>query len=370
MARSTACAPDTEWWSCFLTDHHGGSYAFHRPAMYGDKHIARALLALALASTNAGCGASPAPVAPPPLATTGGEVPEVDEREAQRAHAEREAQARRIRELESRLALHAAESDQLRRELESRAEPDTSPQRDVVTLGDTRRARPAPPPPDDVEEVVEGDEGPRPMLRLYGPVPAESFAFGPPAEAPRVAASMPASLSMPAALPMGTLGALPVMPGGSAAVPAIPHMPMAVSSLPPAPMASLPPAPTATPSIDAGAQQYRAALALVTTRRFDEALSSLEAFVLAHPRHAYADNAQYWRGEILFLRHDFAASAAQFETMVRLYPRGNKVPDALLRLGTCYERMGQAARARDVLRRLRTEHPGTVAARLANREET
>ncbi len=55
--------------------------------------------------------------------------------------------------------------------------------------------------------------------------------------------------------------------------------------------------------------------------------------------------------------------------MIEHFPHGNKVPDALLRIGFCLERLGESERAREVFRRVREQYPGTVAARTASRED-
>jgi tol-pal system protein YbgF len=153
------------------------------------------------------------------------------------------------------------------------------------------------------------------------------------------------------------------MPPGSdpeAGVPPIPTAPVPV-------LASSPP--INVPVEDPGAAAYRAALAHLSARRFDQALSAFDAFVRQYPRHPYADNALYWRGEIHYARRDYRSALASFSAMLERYPNGNKLPEALLRVGLCYERMGERDRARRVFERLRTLYPHSVAARMASRED-
>jgi tol-pal system protein YbgF len=145
-------------------------------------------------------------------------------------------------------------------------------------------------------------------------------------------------------------------------VPAIPEAPIAVAA--PAPVA--PPAPRRD---DAAVAAYRAALSDLAARRLDEALAGLDAFLRAHPRHPYADNALYWRAEIHYARRDYRGALVELSALIERYPSGNKVPDALLRIGLCHERMGDRARARQVFQRLRTQYPDSVAARMASRED-
>lgn len=325
------------------------------------------LLACALEAPAAvGCGGPPPMTTEPSTApTTGGEVVERARIEALETEAAR--RERRIRELESRLALADAEVRELRHEAEQR-EDDVARDRsrDIVRIG-------APASPESAEEVeVEADDGPRPVLRLYGdPAPPPLMAYQPPDAAsgamgiarPLPAATLPTYLQAPPP----ALGQLPVvaMPG-SAGVPPIPDRPISVLPAPPA-------APSIAPrgaGTDAVVREYQHALGHVAARRFDEALGALDAFLRAHPQHPYADNAMYWRAEVRYAQRDYAGAERELLEMLRRYPRGNKVPDALLRLGFCRQRQGDVEGARVYFRRVRAEYPGTIAARLASREDT
>ncbi len=333
---------------------------------------ARALLvACALAGAPlVGCGASTTTPAPQPLATAGGEVaddPAVRVEVLETAAVRRD---RRIRELESRLALADAEVRDLRHEVAQAEDRDASLA--VVRIGDAHRVA-AVAPEEDVEPAEppqeEVDTGPRPVLRLYGE-PSYELGSAPIASVdPGIARPMqaPAAYTGGAYLPApppGALGRLPVAAiGGSTGVPPIPVRPLTVMPQAPAPG----PRRAADDSV---VREYQAALGHVAGRRFDEALGALDAFLRAHPQHPYADNAMYWRGEVLYARRDYDAAERELAEMVRRFPQGNKVPDALLRLGFCRQRQGDVEGARTYFRRVRAEHPGTVAARLASREDT
>jgi len=160
---------------------------------------------------------------------------------------------------------------------------------------------------------------------------------------------------------------LPVLAAGSNAtgVPAIPAVPVEVRGS----TAPVAPASPPRPEADAATEQYRVALRHLTERRISEASAGLDRFVAEHPGHPHADNAMYWRAEIDYTRRDYAAALRRFSGLIERFPRGSKVPDALLRIGLCYERMGQRSRARRVFSRLRQQFPNTVAARMASRED-
>lgn len=113
------------------------------------------------------------------------------------------------------------------------------------------------------------------------------------------------------------------------------------------------------------ANDYRAAVELVKTARYDEAVAALRAFIAAHPRHDYADNAQYWLGEAFYARKDYARALTEFRAVIEVYPRGNKVPDALLKVGYCYQALGQGEKARAVLEQVVNLYPKSEPAMLA-----
>ena len=119
---------------------------------------------------------------------------------------------------------------------------------------------------------------------------------------------------------------------------------------------------SASPSAD-----YRAAVALVKAGKHHEGQVALRAFIKAHPRHDYADNAQYWLGEDYYLQKDYAHALAEFRATIDKYPRGNKVPDAFLKVGDCYRELGEADASRDALHDLVARFPRSESAAIATR---
>jgi tol-pal system protein YbgF len=143
--------------------------------------------------------------------------------------------------------------------------------------------------------------------------------------------------------------------------------PSDVPAIPTAPVTVLSAAPTETDSV---ALEYQAALRRLSERDLTGALEALGRFATAHPEHPYADNALYFRGEIHYAGHQWRAAIDELEQLVVRYPHGGRVADALLRIGMCWERLGDSARAERYFVRVRTEHPESSAARMAEREDT
>lgn len=118
----------------------------------------------------------------------------------------------------------------------------------------------------------------------------------------------------------------------------------------------------------AAVQAYGDALSLVRADRCHDALIAFASFVSRWPDHPHADNAMYWRGECLLRLGETRQGIEEFNSLLRRYPSGNKVPDALLKLFLTWRRLGDEARASEAALRLLNEFPGTDAARRAHAE--
>jgi tol-pal system protein YbgF len=124
------------------------------------------------------------------------------------------------------------------------------------------------------------------------------------------------------------------------------------------------PAPVA-PRDDAATDEYKGAVDLVKGGNLPEAIAALRGFLAKHPRHDYADNAQYWLGEAHYAQKDYPRALIEFRNVIETYPRGNKVPDALLKVGYCYQALGQAEKSRAVLEQVVNLYPKTEPAAIA-----
>ncbi len=98
-------------------------------------------------------------------------------------------------------------------------------------------------------------------------------------------------------------------------------------------------------------------------KKYDEGLAALAAFLVKWPDHPNAGNATYWRGECFYAKGDYARAAEQFEGTIARFPFHNKVPDALLKLGATYEKLGDAGRSTAALARLKRDYPRSEAAK-------
>lgn len=107
---------------------------------------------------------------------------------------------------------------------------------------------------------------------------------------------------------------------------------------------------------------YQVAFELLKAGRYGEARQSFEQFLVAHPGHELAANAQYWLGEVHYVEHDYEAALAAFERVLSAYPQARKASDALLKAGYCQYELKRYAAARASLERVTGDFAGTQAA--------
>lgn len=142
-----------------------------------------------------------------------------------------------------------------------------------------------------------------------------------------------------------------------------PHgTPVVVASVSP----SLPEAPeVAGPVVDPSGdpmKMYQRAFSLFQAKRWNDAIAAFREFVAAHPKHEYADNALYWIGECFYTQQDYSKAIAEFQKIPELYPGGNKVPDAMLKIGIAYLGLDDKRSAQKTLTQLIDAYPQSSAA--------
>lgn len=110
---------------------------------------------------------------------------------------------------------------------------------------------------------------------------------------------------------------------------------------------------------------YRAAIKLLEEGKAGDAATTLQTITQDHAAHVLAPNAHYWLGEIAYDARDYAAAITFFQNVLDRYPKSNKAPDALLKMGKCRERMGQIEQAMETYREVMQKFPDSRAAKLA-----
>jgi tol-pal system protein YbgF len=123
-----------------------------------------------------------------------------------------------------------------------------------------------------------------------------------------------------------------------------------------------------TPAAGDGAMStYKDAYAALQRHDHLAAVQGFSDFLAKYPRHDYANNAQYWLGETYYDQADYKAALSEFRKVIKQYPTGIKVPDALLKIGFCYGKLGDPVAAKDVLAQVVQIYGKSDAARLAQK---
>lgn len=112
--------------------------------------------------------------------------------------------------------------------------------------------------------------------------------------------------------------------------------------------------------------QYEFAMGVLRQAQREQAeLSGAEqawrAFIAANPSHRLTGAAQYWLGETFYARRDYQSATATFAEGIQKYPRSDKAPDLMLKLGMSLGQLNRKAEACGTLGELDKRHPQALA---------
>ena len=88
----------------------------------------------------------------------------------------------------------------------------------------------------------------------------------------------------------------------------------------------------------------------------------------AYPKSRYAENAHYWLGECYFAEKKFDEAILELDEVIKNYPKGNKVPDALLRQGMAFLEMNDTTNAKLILKEVVKRFPKSDQANRARKK--
>jgi tol-pal system protein YbgF len=113
-------------------------------------------------------------------------------------------------------------------------------------------------------------------------------------------------------------------------------------------------------------KDYDQALALLRDGRYTDAADAFQTFLQKYPQSEYADNAQYWLGEVYYVTRQFPLAQEAFGRVRSDYAESTKSGDALLKTGYIQYELKQWSKARATLNQVVKDYPGSTAARLAD----
>ena len=133
------------------------------------------------------------------------------------------------------------------------------------------------------------------------------------------------------------------------------EVPMTGAAPPPVPPVS--DSPVASAQVPASAPpEFRDGMDSMRRNDNQGAIQKLREFLRKAPKSDLADDAQYWIGEAYFAGKDYNRAILEFNEVLLRYPKGDKVPAALLRQALAFAELGDKVDARLVLQKLVSEH--------------
>ena len=185
----------------------------------------------------------------------------------------------------------------------------------------------------------------------------------------KAAESGRAVAAAPGGLPPGYAARVQKGPSGPAPAPsAVPAPPKVTAVTPQRPIGAAPVQQKQQMTLPPGTpkEQYDYAFSLLTQRDVVNAEAAFSAFVATHPNHRLAGNALYWLGETHYVRKNYGEAARVFLDSYRRYPKGNKAPDNLFKLGKSLAAVGEKDSACAAFKKLKEAYPTANARILSN----
>ncbi|ABI39437.1 conserved hypothetical protein [Shewanella sp. MR-4] len=140
------------------------------------------------------------------------------------------------------------------------------------------------------------------------------------------------------------------------------------ASTPATPAAAAASANAAASSLSETASYESAVNLVLKERKYDDAIPAFRAFIKQYPDSVYAANANYWLGQLLFNKSEFAEAKQAFNTVVTRFSDSNKRGDSLVKLGMIAEKTGDKAGATQYYQQVVKDYANSAAARIAQQQ--
>lgn len=104
-------------------------------------------------------------------------------------------------------------------------------------------------------------------------------------------------------------------------------------------------------------EQYKFAVSFIKVGDYDTAELALREFVDNNPKHELAGNAQYWYGETFRVRQLYQDAASAYLDGYQKYPKSNKAPVNLLKLGVMLVQIGEKEQGCSMILGIKDQYP-------------
>ena len=104
-------------------------------------------------------------------------------------------------------------------------------------------------------------------------------------------------------------------------------------------------------------KQYKFATSFLKVGDYSTAERAFREFVLSNPEHKLAGNAQYWYAETFRIRQLYTDAAAAYLEGYQKYPKGEKAPVNLLKLGVSMVQIGEKDQGCKMINGVEKQYP-------------
>ena len=105
---------------------------------------------------------------------------------------------------------------------------------------------------------------------------------------------------------------------------------------------------------------------MIRERQFDQAETAFANFVNSYPNNSLTGNGYYWLGEVKLVQGKSREALDAFSTVIQRFPGHSKEQDALYKLGTVSDQIGDTANAsKSYLQDVISRFPESKTAKLA-----
>jgi tol-pal system protein YbgF len=104
-------------------------------------------------------------------------------------------------------------------------------------------------------------------------------------------------------------------------------------------------------------EQYEFALSFMKVGDYETAELALREFIDKNKTHELAGSAQYWYGETFRIRQLYSDAATAYLDGYQNYPKSNKAPENLLKLGSTMVQLGEKDQGCKMIKGLKKQYP-------------
>jgi tol-pal system protein YbgF len=104
-------------------------------------------------------------------------------------------------------------------------------------------------------------------------------------------------------------------------------------------------------------KQYEFATSFLKVGDYPTAERAFREFVITNPKHKLAGNAQYWYAETFRIRQLYTDAASAYLEGYQKYPKGNKAPINLLKLGVSMVQIGEKDQGCKMINGVQLQYP-------------